>query len=393
MTDSERSIEIESSDESSALLPAAPPADETVGTGSFIAVSCSLLTLGGAPDCDCDFHDSTGNLIGAAGNAKTALPKQRNKTKGSRRMNKPSAGTYGNYINGEWSPAASGATYESRSPANSTDLVGTFASSDTDDLDRAISAAAEAASIWRGTSPIARANLLFKAAEILTSRVTDIGRELAWEEGKTAKEGIGETGRAAQILRYFAGDVQQPDGEHYPSANPSTLLYTVKEPLGAVGIITPWNFPIAIPAWKIAPALAYGNTVVFKPASLTPLLAVRFVEALAEAGLPPGVLNLVTGSSAKLGDPMVDDPRLTAISFTGSGISRSPDLPKSCRTRSQGPIGTRRQKPGNRFRRRRHRACPHSCRQWRHDEHWAKMHGYQSGNCRLDRSCRSSPKN
>jgi acyl-CoA reductase-like NAD-dependent aldehyde dehydrogenase len=141
---------------------------------------------------------------------------------------------------------------------------------------------------------------------------------LTREEGKTLKEGIGETTRAVQLLRYFAGEAQQPSGEHYPSANPLTLLYTTREPLGVVGIVTPWNFPIAIPAWKIAPALAFGNTVVFKPASLTPLTALRLVEALAEAGLPPGVLNLVTGSAANVGDPLVRDPRVVAISFTGS---------------------------------------------------------------------------
>ena len=145
-----------------------------------------------------------------------------------------------------------------------------------------------------------------------------MGRDLTREEGKTLKEGIGETTRAVQILRYFAGEAQQPSGEHYPSANPQTLLYTTREPLGVVAIITPWNFPIAIPAWKIAPALAFGNTVVFKPASLTPLCAVRLVEALAEAGLPPGVVNLITGSAAAVGEPLVRDPRVVAISFTGS---------------------------------------------------------------------------
>jgi aldehyde dehydrogenase (NAD+) len=226
--------------------------------------------------------------------------------------------TYGNYIAGEWKQARSGDTFESRSPSDTSDLIGVFPASQAEDVDAAITAAAEAAQGWRNTSAITRANLLHKAAEILGSRVNDVGRELAREEGKTLKEGIGETGRAVQILRYYAGDVQQPDGEHYPSANPKTLLYSVREPIGVVGIITPWNFPIAIPAWKIAPAVAFGNTVVFKPASYTPLLALRFIEALAEAGLPPGVVNLVTGSASKVGDPLVNDPRVSAISFTGS---------------------------------------------------------------------------
>ena len=149
-------------------------------------------------------------------------------------------------------------------------------------------AAEEAYQSWRKSSPIARGNILHKAAEILESRIPDVGRDLTREEGKTLKEGIGETTRAVQILRYYAGEAQQPSGEHYPSMSPTTLLYTTREPLGVTAIITPWNFPIAIPAWKIAPALAFGNTVVFKPASLTPLSAVRLVEALAEAGLPAG---------------------------------------------------------------------------------------------------------
>jgi aldehyde dehydrogenase (NAD+) len=226
--------------------------------------------------------------------------------------------TYGNYIAGEWRPAASGETMENRNPADRDEVVGLFASSGAADVDAAIAAAEEAYRSWRFSSPMTRANILHKAANILESRIPDVGRELTREEGKTLKEGIGETTRAVQILRYFAGEAQQPSGEHYPSVSPHTLLYTTREPLGVVAVVTPWNFPIAIPAWKIAPALAFGNTVVFKPASLTPLTAVRLVEALDEAGLPAGVLNLVTGSAANVGDPLVQDPRVVAITFTGS---------------------------------------------------------------------------
>jgi acyl-CoA reductase-like NAD-dependent aldehyde dehydrogenase len=225
---------------------------------------------------------------------------------------------YGNYIAGEWRPAASGETMENRNPANRDEVVGLFASSGNDDVDAAIAAAEEAYRSWRFSSPMTRAGILHKAANILESRIPEVGRELTREEGKTLKEGIGETTRAVQILRYFAGEAQQPSGEHYPSVSPHTLLYTTREPLGVVAVVTPWNFPIAIPAWKIAPALAFGNTVVFKPASLTPLTAVRLVEALDEAGLPAGVLNLVTGSAANVGDPLVRDPRVVAITFTGS---------------------------------------------------------------------------
>jgi alpha-ketoglutaric semialdehyde dehydrogenase len=226
--------------------------------------------------------------------------------------------TYGNYIAGKWQNANSGDSFESRSPSDMGDLLGDFAASAASDVDSAISAAADAFPAWKDSSAITRANVLLKAAEILSGRVNDVGRELSREEGKTLREGVGETNRAIQILRYFGGEAQQPIGEHYPSMNPTTLLYSTREPLGVVGIITPWNFPIAIPAWKIAPAVAFGNTVVFKPASYTPLLAVRFVEALHEAGLPGGVLNMVTGSASAVGDPLVNDERVVAISFTGS---------------------------------------------------------------------------
>jgi aldehyde dehydrogenase (NAD+) len=224
---------------------------------------------------------------------------------------------YGNFINGEW--AGSEATFENRNPARSSEVIGYFAKGTSDDAAAAIAAADEAAAEWGASSAIARANILYKASEILASRANEVGRDLTREEGKTLKEGIGETMRAVQILRYYAGEAQQPVGEHYPSANPTTLLYTVREPLGVVGIITPWNFPIAIPAWKIAPALAFGNTVVFKPASATPLCAVHLVAALAEAGLPKGVLNLITGAAGDVGDPIVNDDRVVAVSFTGSG--------------------------------------------------------------------------
>jgi alpha-ketoglutaric semialdehyde dehydrogenase len=224
---------------------------------------------------------------------------------------------YGNFINGEWVGGIE--TFENRNPARASEVIGHFAKGTSSDAAAAIAAADEAAAEWGASSAIARANILYKASEIIMARASEIGRDLTREEGKTLKEGIGETMRAAQILRYYAGEAQQPVGEHYPSVNPLTLLYTMREPLGVVGIITPWNFPIAIPAWKIAPALAFGNTVVFKPASATPLCAVHLVAALEEAGLPKGVLNLVTGPSSEVGDPIVKDDRVVAVSFTGSG--------------------------------------------------------------------------
>lgn len=226
--------------------------------------------------------------------------------------------TYDNYIGGDWRPAASGETFDNRNPANRDEVVAAFAASGGDEVDAAITAAAEAAESWRRTSPIARANILYQASNILAARVAGVGRDLTREEGKTLKEGIGETGRAVQILRYYAGEAQQPTGEHYPSANINTLLYTMHEPLGVVGIITPWNFPIAIPAWKIAPALAYGNTVVIKPASQAPLSSFHLAEALIEAGLPAGVLNVVTGGGEEVGSRIAADDRVVGVSFTGS---------------------------------------------------------------------------
>ena len=285
--------------------------------------------------------------------------------------------TWGNFIGGEWVASDSGNIFESRNPANTNELIGEFAASTKSDVDAAIQAGVDAAPKWRDTTPIARAAILFKAAEILASRQQDVGRELAREEGKTLKEGIGETGRAVQILRYYAGDIQQPDGEHYPSANPDTLLYTTREPLGVVAVITPWNFPIAIPAWKIAPAIAYGNTVVFKPASATPLLAARLVEALTDAGLPAGVLNLVTGSASTVGDPLVENDRVAAISFTGSGeVGRKLSVTAAKRG-AEDPARARRPKPRHRAGRRRYEPRVATGHAWRDVVQRPKMHGHQ----------------
>jgi aldehyde dehydrogenase (NAD+) len=177
---------------------------------------------------------------------------------------------------------------------------------------------------WRDTPGPARGEILRRAGEILDERAEAIGRDLAREEGKTLAEAVGETRRAASILRYFAGQTLEPDGELYPSHSRQTLLFARREPLGVVSLITPWNFPIAIPAWKIGPALAYGNTVVWKPAEIVPLTAVHLVEALVDAGLPPGVLNLVLAPAAAVGELLVTHGAVTAISFTGSNaVGRS----------------------------------------------------------------------
>jgi alpha-ketoglutaric semialdehyde dehydrogenase len=182
----------------------------------------------------------------------------------------------------------------------------------------AVEAAAGAFAPWRDTPPPARGDVLRRAADLVDERAETIGRDLAREEGKTLPEAVGETRRAAAILRYYAGQTLEPDGETYPSHSALTFLYARREPLGVVTAITPWNFPIAIPAWKIAPALAYGNTVVWKPAEIVPLTSTHFAGALVDAGLPDGVLNLVLGRGSVVGDTLVAHERVDAVTFTGS---------------------------------------------------------------------------
>jgi alpha-ketoglutaric semialdehyde dehydrogenase len=182
----------------------------------------------------------------------------------------------------------------------------------------AVEAAAAAFAAWRDTPPPARGDVLRHAADLVDERADAIGRDLAREEGKTLPEAVGETRRAAAILRYYAGQTLEPDGETYPSHSPLTFLYARREPLGVVLAITPWNFPIAIPAWKIAPAIAFGNTVVWKPAEIVPLTSTHFATALSDAGLPDGVLNLVLGRGSVVGDTLVGHERVDAVTFTGS---------------------------------------------------------------------------
>jgi aldehyde dehydrogenase (NAD+) len=228
------------------------------------------------------------------------------------------APTYQNLIDGQWVPSSSGRTFTNTNPADQRDALGVFPLSAAADAQRAIAAAEAALPAWRSMSPLARGGILLKAAALLESRLEDAARDLTLEEGKTIGEARGETMRAVAILRYFAGQTSEPLGETYPSANPATFLYTTRVPLGVVGLITPWNFPIAIPTWKAAPALAFGNTVVMKPAQLTPRTAQHLAECLHQAGLPAGVFNLVHGGGREVGNSLVDDARVTGLSFTGS---------------------------------------------------------------------------
>ncbi|MBT3266959.1 aldehyde dehydrogenase family protein [Candidatus Poribacteria bacterium] len=228
---------------------------------------------------------------------------------------------YLNLIGGEWVPAASGKTFENINPADTSEVVGVHPESGREDVVAAIDAAEAAFAEWRGMGGPARGKILFKAAHILEARAAEVGRDLTREEGKTVPEGTGETLRTVELLEYYGGEARRITGETFPSGQPDTFLYTVKEPLGVVGLITPWNFPIAIPAWKALPALVAGNTVVLKPASLSPISSYHFVNALVEAGLPAGVLNMVTGPGGAVGAEIATNPRIKAVSFTGSNAT------------------------------------------------------------------------
>src|SRR2546423_13384430 len=226
--------------------------------------------------------------------------------------------TYQNYMGAVGTAAGGGEMLENRNPANPSDVIGRFPRSTAEDVPAAGQAAKARQPAWAALSPLKRGEILLRAAALLEARVDEVAADMTHEEGKTVREARGETLRGVAILRYFAGEGAQALGEVYPSANPATMLYTVHVPLGVVAIITPWNFPVAIPLWKIAPALIYGNAVIVKPAELTPLTPTKLVQILADAGLPGGVLNLVVGSGSKIGPALTEAAGVTAISFTGS---------------------------------------------------------------------------
>ncbi|MCX6371868.1 MAG: aldehyde dehydrogenase family protein [Actinobacteria bacterium] len=223
-----------------------------------------------------------------------------------------------NLIGGAWVGASDRATFETRNPARAGDVLGTFPNATSADAAQAVAAAAEAFPAWAATPAPARGAVLFRAAELLDERLDDVSTTLTREEGKTLTEAKGEVTRARDILRYFGGEGWRVGGEVLPPNTPHAVLFSRREPLGVVAAITPWNFPIAIPAWKLAPALVYGNTVVFKPASATPLTALRLVECLVDAGLPAGVLNFVTGSGATVGGALAGDSIVRGLTFTGA---------------------------------------------------------------------------
>ncbi|HCL64749.1 MAG TPA: aldehyde dehydrogenase family protein [Rhizobium sp.] len=220
-----------------------------------------------------------------------------------------------NLIAGEWTGENA---IENRSPSDTNDVVGLYAQGTPDDMKAAIAAAKAAFPAWSRSGILERHAVLRKASDEIMARKDELGSLLAREEGKTLPEAIGETVRAAQIFDFFAGECLRLAGESLPSVRPNISVEITREPIGPIGLITPWNFPIAIPAWKIAPALCYGNTVVFKPAELVPGCAWAIADILDRAGLPKGVLNLVMGKGSVVGQTMLDSSDLAGISFTGS---------------------------------------------------------------------------
>ncbi len=221
-----------------------------------------------------------------------------------------------NYIAGQWVEGTS--VNENVNPSDTKDIVGRYARASKAQAEEAIAAAKAAFPAWSRTTPQERYEILKKASDEILARKDELGRLLAREEGKTLAEGVGEAMRAGQVFAFFAGECLRLNGEVVNSIRPGVGIEVTREAVGVVGIITPWNFPIAIPAWKIAPALAYGNTVVFKSADLVPGCAWALVDVLVRAGLPAGVLNLVMGRGADVGQTMLEHKDISAISFTGS---------------------------------------------------------------------------
>jgi len=226
--------------------------------------------------------------------------------------------TFKNFIGGEWIKSVAGETFENINPADSNDRIGVFQRSNADDVSRAVEAAKLAYPQWRRTPPPKRAEILFNAGRLLIERKESLARDMTREMGKPLEEARGDVQEAIDMTFYMAGEGRRLFGRTTTSELPSKFCMSVRCPIGVCGLITPWNFPMAIPAWKIMPALICGNTVVIKPAEDTPLSALNLVSVLAEAGLPAGVVNVVTGFGPEAGAPLASHPDVPVISFTGS---------------------------------------------------------------------------
>ncbi len=223
---------------------------------------------------------------------------------------------YSNLVAGEWVEEAD--SVENINPSNTQDVIGKYARADTRTVDQAVAAARNVFGEWSGSSPQFRHDILEATGATIMSRREELGRLLSREEGKTLAEGVGEVTRAAQIFKFFAGETLRLAGDVLPSVRAGVDVLVEREAIGTVGLITPWNFPIAIPAWKVAPALAYGNCVILKPAELAPGCAWEIANILLQSGCPAGVFNLVMGSGRQTGKRLVEHPGIDAISFTGS---------------------------------------------------------------------------
>src|SRR6202158_1574024 len=228
-----------------------------------------------------------------------------------------------NFVNGEWIESTSGRAVANRNPANTDDLVGMFPASTAEDVDAAVAAAGEALKSWRLVPAPKRAEILYRAAETLVRRKEDLARDMTREMGKVLAETRGDVREAIDMTYYMAGEGRRQYGQTTPSELREKFQMSVRMPVGIAGLITPWNFPMAIPSWKMMPALVLGNTVVIKPATDTPLSVVNLVKVLDEAGLPRGVVNMVTGGGAEVGAPLMGHNDVHIVSFTGStGVGR-----------------------------------------------------------------------
>src|SRR5215471_9442670 len=226
--------------------------------------------------------------------------------------------TYKNYIGGRWVKPASGAMMENRNPADTRDVVGLFPASNAEDVEAAVDAAREAFPKWRATPAPKRAEILFRLGQILIERKEQFAHDMTREMGKVLKETRGDVQEAIDMTFYAAGEGRRLHGYTTPSELPDKMAMCVRQPIGVCALITPWNFPMAIPSWKMMPALVCGNTVVIKPASDTPLSSYHLVKVRQEAGIPRGVVNLVTGSGHSVGTPLMENPGVDLVSFTGS---------------------------------------------------------------------------
>src|SRR3989338_6301244 len=225
---------------------------------------------------------------------------------------------YNNYINGKWVSAASGKRFKSINPADTRKVIGSFPSSDVRDINKAVAAAKKAFLQWRLVPAPKRGEMLFAVSELLKKRKEEIGNIVCKEMGKVKHESYGDVQEAIDMGYYMAGEGRRLFGDTVHSELSQKDIKTMRVPVGVFGLITPWNFPTAIPAWKIFPALICGNTVVLKPASYTPASACEFIKCFHDAGIPPGVVNMVHGSGNEVGEALINHPNINGISFTGS---------------------------------------------------------------------------